>query len=199
MEKQIENDSLNEIIKELNKKINDSADENSKMKKEMEKNKNEAEEQINQLEQYSRRNNLRIEGLTDSDRETAEETVKNIISKVNEHMPEVKISPEQIDIAHRIGPFKEGKSRSVIVKLQSRMTKQKIMKNKRKLKGTGIFINEDLTRRNQLVLASVRKKQADFITKAWSYEGKIFYKDVNDSIQEVKPANFRYWINMPWP
>ena len=64
---------------------------------------------------------------------------------------------QDIDIAHRL-PNKTGTNRKVIVKFVSRYVKTKVMKNKRKLSSTGVYINDDLTKINQEVLMSVKQK-----------------------------------------
>ncbi|KAH3897009.1 hypothetical protein DPMN_021193 [Dreissena polymorpha] len=50
------------------------------------------------------------------------------------------------------------------------------MKRAKLLKGTGIFINEDLTKINAEVLASLRPKEPEMVEKAWSRDGKLFVR-----------------------
>ncbi|XP_045215208.2 uncharacterized protein LOC123565406 [Mercenaria mercenaria] len=62
-------------------------------------------EQINNLEQYTRRNTVRLYGLEDQNKdETSMETAKRVAKLVNEKL-NVKISTADIDIAHRMGRF----------------------------------------------------------------------------------------------
>lgn len=103
-----------------------------------------------------------------------------------------------IDIAHRIGKKKNGK-RQIIVRFQSRMIRDKIMKYKKLMKGTGIFISEDLTRLNNYVLACVREKSPDEVENAWSDNGKILYEDKTGEIREVRFNDYQDWIDMNWP
>ncbi|KAH3804001.1 hypothetical protein DPMN_132274 [Dreissena polymorpha] len=48
------------------------------------------------------------------------------------------------------------------------------MRNATLLKGSGIFLNEDLTKLNAEVLASVRWKDPENVQRAWSFEGKLY-------------------------
>ena len=70
------------------------------------------------------------------------------------------------DIAHRLGPERWGSCRQIIVKFQSRMKRDVVLRT-RFFKGSYIYINEDLTRLNQLVLFGVRKKMPDEVDTVW--------------------------------
>ena len=67
------------------------------------------------------------------------------------------------------------------------------------LKGTGIYVNEDLTQLNAKVLTAMRLKDKDNVSRAWSYQGKLFLKYSTDQIEEVKYKDFAYWLNKDWP
>lgn len=73
------------------------------------------------------------------------------------------------------------------------------MKNSKLLKGTVIYINEDLTKLNRKVLTAMRKKSMDTVEKAWSFNGKLFWKDKCDNIEMVTFKDFAFWLSMPWP
>ena len=110
------------------------------------------------VEQYERRNNVRISGLDfDNKHETSQATKDGIIGIFNDVMG-LDLSPYDIDIAHRLGKYDDKKIRPVIVKFVSRQTKYLVMQNANHLKGTKLSLNEDLTMMNQQVLASTRTK-----------------------------------------
>ncbi|KAH3868294.1 hypothetical protein DPMN_031437 [Dreissena polymorpha] len=71
--------------------------------------------------------------------------------------------------------------------------------NRKQLKGTDIFINEDMTKLNLHVLMCVKKKMPDEINSAWFMNGKIFYKNHMDKIQTVQFEDYEHWTNLPWP
>ena len=155
-------------------------------------------EKLNDLEQYGRRNNIRISGLShDKPNEYAQESIEGVISKVNNKLG-LPLHYQDIDIAHRLGKFKAGKIRPVIVKFVRRIDKINVMRNAHKLKNTKLSINEDLTHLNQSVLASIRiNGKADF-SKTWSFEGKLFAKHKNGKSEQVEYKHFAKWLSM-WP
>lgn len=57
---------------------------------------------------------------------------------------EVEIDQVEIDRVYCIGFFKELGLRVLIVKFKDYVIKFKVMKNKKKLKGKNVFVNEDL-------------------------------------------------------
>ncbi|KAH3736102.1 hypothetical protein DPMN_042663 [Dreissena polymorpha] len=84
---------------------------------------------LNELEQYGRRNNIRIAGLAEASNnknnnnnkitsETAEETSKAIIQFLNEKIEGLNLCINDIDIAHRLGKRDtNSKPRAAIVQL----------------------------------------------------------------------------------
>ena len=66
------------------------------------------------------------------------------------------------------------------------------------LKGTNIYINEDLTHLNQEVLASIRRNAKDKIYHSWSFEGNIYirYQDNDKKVYTnvVPYKRFSYWL-----
>ena len=82
---------------------------------------------------------------------------------------------------------------------QSRLKRNVVLQNKKQFKGTQIFVHEDFTRLNQLVLTCVRKKMPDEVNKVWSRNGHIFYKSKANHIHEVNFKGNKNWIDLPWP
>ena len=52
----------------------------------------------------------------------------------------------KIESAHRTGERKEDTSRTIVAKFRSYKTKETILKNARKLRNTGYYINEDFSK-----------------------------------------------------
>ena len=97
------------------------------------------------LEDRSRRNNLRISGISESKYETWEKCEE----KVDEVFRE-KLGLDNIHIerAHRVKRGKNDKStkpRTIVCNLLSFKEKKLVMKNAKKLKNTNIFIDEDFS------------------------------------------------------
>ena len=97
------------------------------------------------LEDRSRRNNLRIYGISESKYETWEKCEE----KVDEVFPE-KLGLDNIHIerVHRVKRGKNDKStkpRTLLYNLLSFKEKKLVMKNSKKMKNTNIFIDEDFS------------------------------------------------------
>ncbi|XP_050399971.1 uncharacterized protein LOC126817162 isoform X2 [Patella vulgata] len=190
--------TINEQIRNLEKQISDITSENTKLKLQVDiitykNNQLETElqdtkdvatlslQRVNDLEQWTRRSSVRIYGLPDNQHESFTESINkslDVFDKIGVQMP-----PEHIGIAHRLGPFKVGKCRGIIVKFISRKDKFNVMKNRRNLKGSNITIREDLTRINSQLLHKTLISPLAFQT--WSIEGVIYAKLVNEKIIKV--------------
>ena len=158
------------------------------------------EETVNDLEQYGRRNSVRIFGIEENKNETCEETAKIAAEVLNHHIPDLFIRRQDVDIAHRLPQKKPGpRPRPIIMKFVSRMTRDLAFRGRKHLKGTNLYINEDLTRVNQHILACVRKKQSDEVESAWSNNGRIYYKHHEKSVHEVEYKDYKHWSELNWP
>ena len=130
------------------------------------------------LEQYSRRNCLQFFGVAELPNETTDDLICNIAKE----KLKLDISTKDIDRSHRIGdPSKpptrrKGKvwPRPIIVKFVSYRTRHAVISQRRALKGTGIVIQEDLTKTKQKLLNAVLKK--DTVQTAWSSDGRVIAK-----------------------
>ena len=190
---------LKKEIEECKTKNTALQDENTKLKNEIKSETESRKEQINSLEQYGRRNNIRVSGLDfDSKYEDAHATSSGIITLFNEKMG-LELSAYDIDIAHRLGKYENNKIRPVIVKFVSRQTKYIVMKNTKHLKGTKLSVNEDLTNVNHKVLSSLRHKDKVNVIKDWSFEGKLYIKTKDDKTEVVPYSKFQTWLDKPWP
>ena len=144
---------------------------------------------VNDLEQYGRRNSIRIYGVPEKGSENAEDTSETVINLLNDRIEDLNLTRENIDIAHRLGDQTSGKedkkkkpgNRHIIVKFVSRMTREKIISRKKQMKGTHIFIGENLTRmKNYSVLTSMHKNKNhdnNNIKQTWSKNGNLLYKN----------------------
>jgi hypothetical protein len=125
----------------------------------------------------------------------ADETVLMLNQKLGTH-----IETRDIDVAHRLGKYAQHKCRPVIVKFVRRQTKIEIMKRAKLLKGTGIYINEDLTKINAEVLASLRLKEPELVEKAWSRDGKLFVRyRGQERNEQVTFDKYKLWMAKSWP
>ena len=133
---------------------------------------------VDRQEQYSRRNCLLLHGIVE---ETGEDTDEKIINKVQQSMDET-IKPEDINRLHRLGKpktSKDAKPRPIIVEFVKRNTRNKIYRNKKKLKGTGISVKESLTVKRINMLEKAREEHT--VNNVWLQDSSIMFfdKDTN--------------------
>ena len=149
---------------------------------------NVARQKIDELEQHTRKNSIRIFGVADKNKtESAEQTTEatvGVMQKIG-----VSITKSDIDIAHRLGKFTETSARPIIVKFVSRLHKQQAIYNRRKLKGSGIGLSEDLTVKNRSFLKELQEDPR--VNAAWTRDTNFFVKlKSDDRVIRVNPAQF---------
>lgn len=130
------------------------------------------EGEVNNLEQYSRRTCLRIFGIKEMSSERTDDIVVDLAKRI-----EVSLQHADIDRSHRVGTQNANKkiSRPIIVKLTSYRKREDLLRNRRKLKSTGITIQEDLTARNRTLLQEAYAKfKQNKVSAAWSSDGRVF-------------------------
>ena len=149
---------------------------------------------VDEQEQYSRRNSLRISGFEES---MGEDIMKKTLDLFNKEM---KIMPpvveNEVERIHRVGPWFEGKSRAVLVKFTSWKTKNKVYSKKKMLKkkktdengiNYGIFMNEDLTKfRSSLLYKARRLTRERKLNGCWTIDGKVMIKNFYNRVVQVR-------------
>lgn len=133
------------------------------------------------LEQRSRLENLRIFGIPEKAGENTDNLVIDVATKL-----QVPITTASIGRSHRVGPKKPGSTRAIIVKFVSFAERQKLFAAKKKLKGSGITIKEDLTNIRQSILQKALKQFTN--QSIWTQNGVIVIKldNVYHRIQTMK-------------
>ncbi|KAH3775540.1 hypothetical protein DPMN_176944 [Dreissena polymorpha] len=102
-----------------------------------------------------------------------------------------------MDIAHRLGKSKDGYVRPIIVKFVSRQKRNKVIGGRKVFKDTNTFINEDLTMLNQSVMMMI-KKAVSKPASVWSWDGKIFHKNSNDTVRQIHFREYKQWAGTEW-
>lgn len=86
-----------------------------------------------------------------------------------------------------------------MVKFRSRFSKNTVMNNVRNLKGSQMFITEDLTGLNQDVFMCVKKKMVDDVKYVWTRNDTIFYENKTGNIHHFRFSEYQEWFDLPWP
>ena len=114
----------------------------------------EIENKLVDLEDRSRRNNFRINGIKEEKNETWEECEKRVNCFLEEKL-DMDTSEIWIERAHRVGEKKRGQERRIVIQFNSYKNKLDILRNDKKLKGTNFSIFEDFSKET----ASIRKEK----------------------------------------
>ena len=177
-------DDLTTVVLELQHHLKISTEEKKEIKKELEQLKDQAannnkviDEQktiieaqkirLNKIEDYSRINNIRIDGVDEAQGES-KENLQLKIQKVLEN--KLQLKNVVIDNIHRLPTKERAGPRTIIARFSSHSIRDAAIKNTWRLKNTGIFINEDLcedTRR--------KRREKLPLLKSARESGKIAY------------------------
>lgn len=135
--------------------------------------------ELNDLEQYGRRWNLRVFGVPEQQQEDVLKKVMDVSGQVG-----VDITPNDVEACHRVGAVggapasqrggRGSRPRAIIVRLKDRGIRDKILANRKDLKGKKITIAEDLTYENSRRSTLAYKHSATMST--WTKNGKVFAK-----------------------
>jgi len=125
-------------------------------------------DKLDDLENRSRRNNLCFDGIEESLNESWRETeakVKELLAN------QLNLENDMvIERAHRVGAKKEGKNRPIVCKFLNYKDRDNIFNEKKLLKGTGVFIRDDVSER----VLNKRKELMPKLIEARN-NGKIAY------------------------
>ena len=143
------------------------------------------ESKVDDQEQRSRNYCLVLHGVEEKEGENTDELVINTM--VND-LGIAGFSLNNIQRSHRMGPRINArntrnnrvKPRPVIFRLSDFRIRKEIFKNKRKLKGKGVSITENLTHRRLNLLKLAQTKYG--FDKVWTMEGRVTYKDGNNFV-----------------
>ena len=169
-------DKFESVIFEVQKRVDNVVKENDDLKKVnvgLLKRITDCEKANNDLEQYTRRENVRVFNL----KEEKDETIKNVTDKVCElftNSLQVKTVPEDLQACHRVGKASPGTERSVIVRFKDRNLRDNVLSERRRLKGSGQTVGEDLTKLNAKLCKDVYKHSATM--NSWTINGKVWAK-----------------------
>ena len=142
---------------------------------------------LDNAEQYSRRNCLKISGVPETTELGTDDYVCNLARAMD-----VELSIDDIDRSHRLGKPRTGadqqaKPRDIIVKFISYRKRASFYKARILTKSRGfqgVFINEHLTKaRAKLLYEARRRVKSKQLKSAWSSDGTVMIK-LNDADPE---------------
>ena len=136
---------------------------------------------------------MRIYGIPESENENTDE----IALKLFKDKLELDLTSMDLDRSHRVTPRARddaGQSRSsdrrpraVIVKFARYNVRMLVYQAKSKLKGTKIFIKEDLTTtRQEVVSACVDKIKEKRVKRVWTQDGRVLVLSADGKVIPIK-------------
>ncbi|XP_070546414.1 uncharacterized protein [Ptychodera flava] len=168
------------------------------------------QEELHDLQQYSRRNNIEIHGIPQRNGEDTNDIVVRVAAAVG-----VDITPNDIDISHRL-PSRQNPNQerhqppAIIVKFVRRSVRNSIYYARKNLRGqtpnqirigdnntNNIYINENLTPTMKRLFHQVNERRKQLKWRfIWTSNGKIFTrKDETSEVISVSSAKAENRIN----
>ena len=138
---------------------------------------------LDELDQYGRRNMLRLSGIAEPG-ENASENVTALVIDFFQSKLDVEVLRSDIDRTHRLGPYdnKAKNPRSIIVKFTNFSARNRVFSARRKLFKSGLYMNDHLTStRARLMFIARQYKKKNLITNVWSSEGRVLVRNKADS------------------
>lgn len=170
-------------IEEYSKVMDDLKAENNDLKNKV----CELEERVENMEQYSRRNCLEVQGIPEGEGESVLDIVKDVGRALK-----MEITDSMIDTCHRLRQKKDAKGpRGIIVKFVRRMDKEALLKKRQEKKkdfstrhlnlatptDIPVFINESLSPARKRLLWQARQLKTDREYKyIWLRNGNILLR-----------------------
>lgn len=149
------------------------------------------ESRVAELEQYSRINDVIVTGLrikprsyaravtSDNGGEPGEQDDRSAEQQVAAflHTRGIEVDVNNVEACHPLSRRSDSNTPAVIMRFVNRKHKTELLKQGRKLKGTNVFINEHLTKRNADIARRARnlRKQGK-IQNTWTNNCKVFIK-----------------------
>lgn len=143
------------------------------------------ETQIDDVEQYERRDTIILSGPTVPAETQTENTVSLAVGTIKDHL-KINVEASDISVAHRLGP-KQNQTRPIIVKLVNRSLKYDMVGACIKLK-PGLYVNESLTPKRLSVMKkilAIRKQHQQKFQQCYTKDGKIMIKLKNSTVKHT--------------
>lgn len=143
--------------------------------------------QIDNLENYSRRNCLLFHGIVETENENVDEVKDKILDEIEKlKIPNWEAKDHLIDWCHRLGRQKsdEHRNRPIIVRFVMYNSKREIWKFKKNLKGTKVMITESLSRIRLMVFKEARLTFG--VPNTWTFDCNIFVRMKNGKVVKVQ-------------
>lgn len=150
------------------------------------------------LEQYGRRNIIRVSGIQEQNNEDTDDIVLQLANDLD-----VPMTKQDIDRSHRVGKLdtrnqsgRAGRAkkpvRDIIVKFSTYNARHRLFQKRKALRETdsellkSVYLNEDLTKfRSEILFEARSLRRARKLNSAYSSDGKLFVRDLEDRRYQI--------------
>lgn len=160
------------------------------------------EQRIDELEQYTRRDDLVITGIKTRHRtyarmtanaETTEDALREELQSLEQQVVDflnrnnINIRKEAISACHTLPSKSENSASAVVIRFICRKQSNDVLMQAKKLKRTNVYINEHLTKKNGGIAREARmlRKQKK-ITGTWTWNGNVWIREQDGSAKVIK-------------
>ena len=134
------------------------------------------EREQNDLQQYTRRWNLRVYKVPEDKAESADDCISKVCSIFSDKVG-VPVNAADIEVAHRVGQRSSSGSRPIIVRFFDRKKRDEVLRNRCNLKRKVFVVGEDLTYANYQVSKKAMEHSATLAV--WSSNRRILAVRLN--------------------
>ena len=158
------------------------------------------EGKLDDLGQESRSTVLLVHGVRDVGT-TPQEMRAKVIGILNEKISEAKLVDNDITGIERMGSSRSSaqaadrttqgrKVSPILLKFSGKESRDRVLRNRRHLKATGVSVTEQLTpRKSALLKRASDLVRSDKLEAAWSHDGKIIVKDKGNKVLNICAAS----------
>ena len=127
-------------------------------------------EVLEHREKDIRQTNLVLIGLS------SQKTGKDLVAEVETSLGQlIKVDlKEKVEHAFRLKRRNEHAKPAILVRFKDRLSKIKVMQNARQLKGSALFVSDDLTPKQKMELLPVVRQERAKGNKAFIRNGKVY-------------------------
>ena len=184
--------SLRDEVRSLKTQVADRDNTIAQMKDEIQ----ELRYQNDALEQYGRRNCLRITGISDAE----EDSTATVVTLANEVLKiDPPIDPRDINNSHRLPKPRNAPAdqpHPIIVRFTRKVDRDRVLKGRKELKNFNedklvkTYINEDLTTTRARLFAAARAQQkSGRLQQVWTFNGNVKVKTLTGVVKDIRFIN----------
>lgn len=150
--------------------------------------------QLDDVDNYNRRNALLFHGLPEKENEDCTDTVVNLIQST---MNLKSIHASCIYLCHRLGAKNDQRARPVIVRFTDMSVRNIVWNTKKALKSSPTVMGEFLTKYRHDLFLGARKHFG--VSSSWTSNGVVFVKTPDNIRNRISSASFLDKIILEFP